>query len=99
MTSDLVRRVAEHKLGRSAFTNEYQCAKLVYFESGDNIADAIAREKQLENWRRAWKDDLVAQINPDWDDLAPSVGVTAEVLAHVRQLGYPATGDPRASPG
>lgn len=43
----------------------------MYFESGDNIADAIAREKQLENWRRAWKDDLVAQINPDWDDLVP----------------------------
>jgi len=84
VTSDLARRVAEHKLGRSAFTHRYRCTKLVYLEVCDSIVDAISREKQLKNWRRAWKDDLVGRTNPEWCDLAPSIGVTAEVVAQLR---------------
>ena len=84
VTSDLLRRVAEHKLGRQpGFTKRYRCTKLVYVEAGDSIAAAIQREKQLKNWRRAWKDELVASLNPSWADLAPSIGLTADVMAEL----------------
>ena len=93
VTNDLLRRVAEHKLGRHAgFTQRYRCTKLVYYEVDESIVAAIQREKQLKNWRRSWKDDLVASINPQWDDLAPGIGLTRDVLL---SLGR----DPGASPG
>ncbi|MBK8446785.1 MAG: GIY-YIG nuclease family protein [Micropruina sp.] len=93
VTNDLLRRVAEHQLGRQpGFTQRYHCTKLVYYEVGDSIVAAIEREKQLKNWRRAWKDDLVAAMNPSWEDLAPSIGLTPEVLAAIRR-------DPGGSPG
>ncbi len=81
VTNDLVRRVAEHRLHRTpGFTSHYNCTKLVYFEQGENMVDAIAREKQLKNWRRDWKNALVDGANPDWRDLSADIGVTAEVL-------------------
>ena len=93
VTNDLLRRVAEHKLGRQeGFTRRYRCTTLVYFEAGESIVAAIQREKQLKNWRRSWKDELVASVNPHWDDLAPSIGLTPQVLA---SLGR----DPGARPG
>ena len=86
VTNDLLRRVAEHKLGhQSGFTQKYRCTKLVYFEAGDSIVAAIEREKQLKNWRRSWKDDLVVSMNPTWQDLAPGIGLTTDVLASVRR--------------
>ena len=86
VTTDLNRRVAEHKLGlQQGFTQRYRCTTLVYFETGDSIVAAIQREKQLKNWRRAWKDELVATVNPTWADLAPGIGVTPDVLAAVRE--------------
>ncbi|MFT4227012.1 GIY-YIG nuclease family protein [Micropruina sp.] len=94
VTNDLVRRVAEHKLGlQRGFTQRYQCTKLVHFEADDSIVAAIQREKQLKNWRRAWKDELVTSTNPSWTDLGPDIGVTPEILALVARR------DPGASPG
>lgn len=74
VTNDLVRRVAEHaEGGGSVFTRKYNCHKLVYFEVFPDIEQAIAREKQLKNWKREWKNQLVETINPDWRDLAGEI--------------------------
>ena len=70
VTSDLVKRVAEHREGTTeGFTREHGVKTLVYFEVFDDIADAIVREKRLKNWERAWKVQLIEKDNPDWDDL------------------------------
>jgi len=84
VTADLLRRVAEHKAEvNHGFTCVYKCNKLVYYESGDSIGDAIQREKQLKGWNRAWKDALVADFNPLWKDLSKDIGVTTELIAQV----------------
>ena len=70
VTSDLRRRIIEHKEGSaSAFTRKYCCHKLVYFEGFGDIEQAIAREKQLKHFKREWKDALVDKFNPEWNDL------------------------------
>ena len=74
VTNSLKRRISEHAEGSgSVFTHKYNCTKLVYFESYPDIEQAITREKQLKHFKRAWKDELVASINPDWRDLAPEI--------------------------
>ncbi|HWR81892.1 MAG TPA: GIY-YIG nuclease family protein [Candidatus Deferrimicrobium sp.] len=70
VTSDLVRRVHEHKHDISdGFTKKYQVHHLVYFEDHDDIRYAIEREKQLKRWKRKWKLELIEQVNPGWEDL------------------------------
>jgi putative endonuclease len=56
------------------FTNRYRVHRLVRFEMCDTMETAIAREKQLKRWHRPWKLNLIEQSNPDWEDLAPSLG-------------------------
>ena len=74
VTNDLARRVSEHAGGGgSFFTQKYNCHKLVYFEVFPDIEQAIAREKQLKNWKREWKNELVETINPDWRDLSGEI--------------------------
>jgi putative endonuclease len=74
VTSDLVRRVYEHREKlRKGFTERYGVARLVYFERFGDIGDAIHREKRLKKWNRAWKVRLVEDTNPNWDDLYPSI--------------------------
>ncbi len=72
VTSDLSKRVLEHKQRKdpTSFTARYNCEKLVWFEEHDDIEEAIAREKQLKNWKREWKDALVVKMNPQWKDLS-----------------------------
>jgi putative endonuclease len=71
VTSQLLQRVYQHKSKLTlGFTNKYNLNKLVYFESFETMYDAITREKQLKNWRRAWKENLIEQINPNWLDLS-----------------------------
>jgi len=71
VTNDISRRLVEHAEGRgSEFTKKYNCNKLVYIEVFPDIEQAIAREKQLKNWHREWKNRLVELINPDWHDLS-----------------------------
>ena len=70
MTDNLFRRVQEHKNGIGGyFTSKYKLDKLVYFESTDDVAVAIWREKRLKTWNRGWKIKLIEEKNPQWRDL------------------------------
>lgn len=70
VTNDLVRRTHEHRQGTAdGFTREHGVKRLVYFEAFDDIAPAIAREKQLKRWHRPWKFALIEKDNPGWRDL------------------------------
>jgi putative endonuclease len=70
VTNNLIKRVYEHKNNLvKGFTQKYQVYLLVYYEITPNIAAAIAREKQLKHWNRAWKLRLIEENNPDWKDL------------------------------
>jgi len=71
VTNDLARRVYEHKHGLgSLFVKKYNVHKLVYYEVGDNIHSAIAREKQIKGGSRHKKIDLINKLNPEWKDLS-----------------------------
>jgi putative endonuclease len=70
VTSDLTRRVWEHKQDLVAgFTKRYQVHTLVWFELHESMAAALQREKAIKEWRRAWKLDLIEADNPEWCDL------------------------------
>jgi putative endonuclease len=76
-TSDLVKRVWEHREGVVAgFTKKYGCKLLVWFEAFEDIQQARYRELQMKEWKRAWKIKLIEERNLDWNDLyATLVGV------------------------
>ena len=70
VTSDLARRVFEHREGLFAgFTKTYGLKRLVYAERHDSIESAIQRERNIKHWCRGWKVQLIHSINPAWDDL------------------------------
>ncbi|MEM6327692.1 MAG: GIY-YIG nuclease family protein [Bacteroidota bacterium] len=70
VTSDLVGRIRQHKEGvYDGFSKRYATHRLVWFEEHPRIVDAIAREKRLKKWRRAWKLELIEEANPGWVDL------------------------------
>ncbi len=70
VTSDLIKRVYEHKDNLvGGFTKKYNVHNLVYFETTEDINSAIIREKQLKKWKRAWKIELIEKNNPEWRDL------------------------------
>ena len=70
VTSDLIKRVWEHREGVvDGFTKKYSVHKLVYFEQYDDMENAIIREKRLKKWCRSWKLNLIEQSNPHWNDL------------------------------
>jgi len=70
VTNDLARRVYEHKHGLGgAFTKKYNVNKLVYYEVGDNVHAAIAREKLIKGGSRKKKIALINSQNPEWKDL------------------------------
>jgi len=70
VTADLSRRIVQHREGKgSAFCRRYGLKRLVYAEEHDSIEDAIAREKAMKAWKRAWKIELIEGENPEWDDL------------------------------
>ncbi|MEP5943186.1 MAG: GIY-YIG nuclease family protein [Balneola sp.] len=73
VTNNIHSRVWKHKLGEgSLFTSKYKLTILIYAEEYDNISGAIARKKQLKNWHKQWKWNLVKQNNPklaDWYDI------------------------------
>jgi putative endonuclease len=74
VTSDLVKRVWQHKEGfADAFTKDHAVHHLVWFELHTDMAGAIAREKALKFWKRAWKLRLVEEGNPEWRDLYPEI--------------------------
>jgi putative endonuclease len=70
VTNDLSRRAFEHRTGAgSQFTRRYGASMLVWYERYDDVAEAIAREKQLKKWERRWKIKLIEDFNPAWRDL------------------------------
>jgi len=70
VTSNVAGRVYAHREGRgSDFCKCYGLTSLVYAEEVPTIDEAIAREKAMKKWKRAWKIELIEAANPDWDDL------------------------------
>ncbi len=70
VTTDLSRRLEEHRLGRVIHTAKYKIDRLIYVEHFETVPDAIAREKQLKGWTRAKKIVLINRSNPNWRDIA-----------------------------
>jgi putative endonuclease len=80
MTGFLMARVLRHRAGEGGeFTRKYRVHRLVYFESFQNVENAIARETEIKKWRREKKVALIRRGNPSWDDLAESWGRAAEM--------------------
>jgi putative endonuclease len=74
VTSDLVRRIWEHRNEAAAgFTQRHGVHRLVWFELHGSMHEAFAREKRIKEWRRAWKINLIESTNPNWLDLFPSL--------------------------
>jgi putative endonuclease len=74
VTSDLVKRVWEHREGVVAgFSSKHGCKLLVWFEAFDDIQQARQRELQMKEWKRAWKIKLIEERNLDWADLYPTL--------------------------
>src|SRR6185312_3271937 len=71
VTADLAKRIIQHKTGKgSEFTGKHHLTDLVYYERIGDIAQAIKREKQLKNWHRSWKINLIKSVNPEMKDLS-----------------------------
>ena len=74
MTNDVLRRKEEHKASnQESFTKKYNVSKLVYAEQYQYVEDAIVREKQLKNWKREWKVNLVKKTNPKFQDISDTI--------------------------
>lgn len=70
MTSDLAKRVYEHKQNLiDGFTKKYNIHDLVYYEHYIGVDEAILREKQIKKWNRRWKIRLIEENNLEWSDL------------------------------
>lgn len=70
VTSDLVKRIWEHKNDLvDGFTKQYRVHNLVWYELHADMISAIEREKNIKEWKRAWKIKLIEDNNPDWKDL------------------------------
>ena len=76
VTSDLAKRFSQHRLRLSdGFSKQRNTNRLVRFELFGTMELAIAREKQLKNWHRDWKFNLIESDNPEWRDLAVEMGL------------------------
>lgn len=70
VTSDLIRRIWEHKEGAiEGFSKQYGLKTLVWYEVHEDITEAIKREKTMKKWNRKWKLRVIEESNPDWRDL------------------------------
>lgn len=71
MTNNLARRVSEHKEGKiDGFSKKYGCTRLVYCEQHQYVYNAIEREKEIKNFIRKKKEELIKTVNPFWEDLS-----------------------------
>ncbi|MEO9870249.1 GIY-YIG nuclease family protein [Ekhidna sp.] len=72
MTNDIERRIFEHKqkLDPKSFTRKYQVDQLMWFETHNDVNEAIKREKLIKKWKRQWKVELIEKENPKWEDLS-----------------------------
>lgn len=75
MTGNLTRRIYEHRQGlQPGFSRRHSVKRLVWYEVHDTALTAIQREKNLKEWKRAWKVELIEKSNPDWNDLYRQLG-------------------------
>ena len=76
VTSNLLARMHQHRTASGGrFTSRYAVFRLVRYEMFADMPTAIAREKQLKNWHRDWKINLIERDNPHWADLAVGLGL------------------------
>jgi putative endonuclease len=76
VTADIASRSYQHRTGTgSRFVRRYELLRLVHAEHFERIDEAIAREKAVKKWLRAWKIELIEKSNPDWNDLYQFVGM------------------------
>jgi putative endonuclease len=74
VTNNLLRRVYEHKNKLiEGFSSKYNCSKLVWFIETQNIESAIIKEKQMKKWKKDFKDNVINEMNPEWDDLYKTI--------------------------
>ena len=74
VSSNLIQRIAQHQQGTfKGFSYKYNLKQLVYYEQFEFMNDAIQREKQLKNWHRQWKINLINEFNPLWQDLTDAL--------------------------
>ena len=74
VTSNLAQRVWQHKQKLApGFTSRYNVQTLVWFEQHETMANALSREKAIKEWKRAWKVELIREINLAWRDLYPDI--------------------------
>ena len=74
VTSDLAKRVWEHKNNIiEGFTKKYSVHKLVWYQIFENMPEAIKAEKQMKEWKRKWKLELIESMNPEWKDLYENI--------------------------
>ena len=73
VTSDLLRRLQQHRATGGGFTTRYNLDKLGLAERHDTIVAAIQRKKNIKHWSRAWKVALIEAANPVWVDLTPTL--------------------------
>jgi putative endonuclease len=75
ITGFFEQRIHQHKYDSiEGFTKKYECHRLVYYESYQDVHKAIDREKQIKRWRREKKIFLIEKMNPRWQDLAGNWG-------------------------
>lgn len=74
VTGGIDDRMERHLAFKTGFTAKYKLSQLVYFEEFQYIQDAIRREKQLKNWHRDWKINLIESMNPNWENLYRPLG-------------------------
>ena len=86
VTSRLAQRIWQHREGVfDGFTARHAVKRLVWTEEHGDVVQAIAREKRLKKWERAWKVALIERDNPNWDDLA----ITLFGFAMLPAAGHP----------
>lgn len=70
VTNNLEKRMYQHREELfEGFSKKYKLKKLVYYEEGNDVNEAIAREKQIKNWHREWKLNLIRESNPSFKEL------------------------------
>ncbi|MEZ5911742.1 MAG: GIY-YIG nuclease family protein [Paracoccaceae bacterium] len=72
-TSNLAARVEGHRAGLSAHTAKYKIKTLVWFECHEDFAESLRRERAIKRWPRAWKNALIFEHNPNWQDITARI--------------------------
>jgi putative endonuclease len=76
ITNDLEQRLTEHYLNkgnRKTFAGRYYCYNLLYYERFASSLQAIAKEKEIKDWKRSKKEELINEFNPEWNFLNASI--------------------------